>query len=157
VGTILGQANGTSVSNPNYFPVGQPYAGLAQTPGTGTGAASILRPRSVVLSGDRIYVSETDSNRVHMFDATTFAAEGELGQTSDTADTANANGVSTSSLATPEGLASDGTTLWVADSANHRVLGFGITSDPSTRHLLFWGKWPSSRMGSTSQASPRTA
>ncbi len=133
VGTrILGQANGTSVSNPNYFRIGQPYAGLAQTPGTGTATTSVLRPRSVVFAGDRMYVSETDSNRVHMFDATSLAPLGELGQTADSSNTPNASGVSASSLATPEGLASDGTHLWVADSANHRVLGYGNGTDPTT-------------------------
>lgn len=84
------------------------------------------------MTGGTLYVSESDSNRVHLFDATTLMPGGELGQSSDTAGGSNANGIGATSLATPFGLASDGSTLWVADSANNRVLGYDVTSRPST-------------------------
>jgi sugar lactone lactonase YvrE len=127
-GAFLGQATGTVVANPNYGLASR--TGIPTAPATTT--TSMLRPRAVVVAGDQIYVSETDSNRVHMFGATSLAPVGELGQTADTASTANSSGVTAASLATPEGLASDGTHLWVADSTNHRVLGYGLTTDPTT-------------------------
>ncbi len=129
---VVGQADGMTVSNPNYEVPGQPFVGFQVTPGAATAPGSVLRPRSAVMIGDQLYVSEMDSNRVHMFDATALTAKGELGQTADSASTANANGVTAASLATPEGLASDGAHLWVADSANHRVLGYSVTTDPTT-------------------------
>jgi sugar lactone lactonase YvrE len=127
-GAFLGQATGTAVANPNYGIASR--TGLPTAPTTTT--TSMLRPRAVVVAGDQLYVSETDSNRVHIFGATSLAPVGELGQTVDTANAPNAGGVTAASLATPEGVASDGTYLWVADSANHRVLGYGLTTDPTT-------------------------
>jgi hypothetical protein len=131
-GAFVGQPDGTTVTNANYVGTGQPYVGFPLTPGTGTATGSVLRPRSVVVSGDQLYISESDSNRVHMFSASTFAPVGELGQRADSSNTPNSNGASAASLETPRGLASDGTHLWVADSANNRVLGFGLATDPVT-------------------------
>lgn len=129
-GAFAGQSSGTSVANPNYFVAPGTAIGQAQT--VPTTATSVLRPRAVAVVGGTLYVSESDSNRVHMLDSTTLASLGELGQSADGVGTSNANGIGPSSLATPLGLASDGSTLWVADSANNRVVGYGVATTPST-------------------------
>jgi sugar lactone lactonase YvrE len=127
----IGQPSGTMVTNLNYkldtdVNAGEPNPIPAPT------AGSSLRPRGIALVGGTLYVTESDSNRVHFLDATSFVSVGQLGQSSDTAGSANANGIGASSLATPLGLASDGSTLWVADSANNRVLGYDVTTRPSS-------------------------
>jgi sugar lactone lactonase YvrE len=127
----VGQPSGSMVTNANYNMDTDPAAGEAR-PFAAPTAGSVLRPRGVALVGGTLYVSESDSNRVHMLDAASFMPLGELGQSSDTAGTSNGNGTSASSLATPLGVASDGSTLWVADSGNNRVVGYGVTSRPST-------------------------
>ncbi|HXN31332.1 MAG TPA: NHL repeat-containing protein, partial [Polyangiaceae bacterium] len=123
-------ASGSAVTNANYFLLTDTAVGQVQTPATTSG--SVLRPRAVAVVGGTLYVAESDSNRVHMLDAASFAPAGELGQRTDPSGSSNANGISGASLATPLGLASDGTTLWVADSGNHRVLGYGVATAPST-------------------------
>lgn len=126
---FLGQPNGTTVTNLNYAPLGSPNAGFQQKPPTTAG--SVLRPRGVALVGGEIYVSETDSHRVHRFDATTLVPAGVLGQVDPTSGVSNAGGVSAGSLAAPLGLASDGQELWVADANNHRLLGWPVELPPA--------------------------
>jgi NHL repeat len=128
---VLGQASGSSVTNAHYFldtetAVGQPRGPVATT------ATTVLGPRGIALVGTTLYVSESDSNRVHLFDAGSLAPLGELGQTADGNGVVNASGISASSLSAPLGIGSDGATLWVADSMNHRVLGYDVTATPST-------------------------
>jgi hypothetical protein len=129
-GAFVGQASGSAVANANYYLLTDTAVGQAQTPATTAG--SVLRPRSVAVAGGTLYVTESDSNRIHMLDASSFAPIGELGQRGDSAASSNANGIGGASLATPLGLATDGSTLWVADSANHRVLGYLVATTPST-------------------------
>jgi hypothetical protein len=127
---FIGQTSGTSVANPNYNVPPSPNVGLPTAPSTTTG--SVLRPRGVAVSGGQLFISESDSNRVHIFGATTLTPAGELGQASDTTSTANASGVNATSLSTPLGIAGDGSTLWIADSQNHRVLRFDVTGSLAT-------------------------
>jgi NHL repeat len=130
-GAFVGQANGTTVANPNYQPpAAATNVGFPTSNATTSG--SVLRPRGIAIAAGRLFVTETDSSRVHMFDATTYAPLGELGQSSDTAGTANAVGVNASSLASPLGVAATSSTLWVADSANNRLLGYDLTTAPAT-------------------------
>jgi hypothetical protein len=132
---FIGQANGTSVSNPNTQPMGGVAPGMPSNPSPGALASSLVHPRGVTVAGGVVYVSEIDTNRVHLFDATSLAPQGELGQTSDTLGTVNTNGVGAGSLDAPWGLASDAGHLWVADSANHRVLGYPSTPALATGAL----------------------
>jgi hypothetical protein len=128
-GAVLGQASFTSVSNSNYLlasAIGFPSGTQLTT------SSSILRPRAVVVAGTTLYVTEMDSNRTHMFDATSLTPLGELGQATDTVGTPNTNGVTSTSMSLPLGAASDGSNLWVADSGNHRVLAFGVGTTPTT-------------------------
>jgi sugar lactone lactonase YvrE len=127
----VGQPDGATVTNWNYNLDTQVNAGEPHYIASPT-AGSVLRPRAIAVGAGTMYVSESDSNRVHMFDATSLSALGELGQSSDTSGTSNANGIGATSLATPLGLAAGGSTLWVADSANNRVLGYDLTSRPTT-------------------------
>jgi sugar lactone lactonase YvrE len=132
VGAVIGQPDGTTLSNPNsQSPLtGTANPGIpAQQPATAT---SVVRPRSVAIASGRLYVSETASNRVHMFDAATLAPAGALGQPNDTSSAANLGGIGAASLSGPNGLATDGTTLFVADTDNHRVLGYAASPPPST-------------------------
>lgn len=129
---FVGQPNGNTVTNPNYNYPGPAYVGFPNTPGSSTGTNSVERPRSVTVVGAALYVSETDSNRVHVFNSSTLSPQGELGQSTDTGSTANAGGVTASSLSAPLGMATDGTSLWVADAANNRVLGYPVTTPPAT-------------------------
>ena len=92
----------------------------------------MLAPRGIAVSGTTLYVTEADSNRVHMFDAQSLAPLGELGQTTATGATANINGVTGGSLSGPLGVAAGGNTVWVADSNNNRVLAYDITAQPAT-------------------------
>ena len=131
-GAWVGQSNGTTVANLDYYLDTEASPGAPRSPAPSTTATSILRPRAVALAGGRLYVSESESSRVHMLDATSFMPLGELGQSADSSGAANAVGVTASSLASPLGVATDGSTLWVADAGNHRVLGFGVATAPTT-------------------------
>jgi NHL repeat len=129
---VVGQPSGTVVTNPNYELLTDVAVGYASNPPETTSSTSMLHPRAVALVGGRLYVSELDSNRVHIFDATLFTPYGELGQQADGAGTPNTDGVTAASLSAPQGLESDGTSLWVADSGNHRVLAWSIATPPTT-------------------------
>lgn len=127
---VIGQPDGSSITNLNYWEEGQTNVGVKRK--QPTTAASVLRPRSVVSVGNLIYVSETDSNRVHVFDGSggTYVHRAALGQLDDAGGAPNANGISAASLSAPLGLATSGTRLYAADSANHRVLGFDVPAVP---------------------------
>lgn len=124
---VLGQPDGSSVTNPNYYPAGSPNQGLALSSFI-TGAGTIVRPRSVAVFAGRLYVSELESNRVHVFDAGSRAHLAVLGQSDVTTGAANAGGIRAASLAAPQGLATDGSRLYVADSGNHRISIFDLSA-----------------------------
>lgn len=134
---VVGQANGTSVSNPNYFGEDTPSVGerLKQP----TTASSVLRPRGVTFIDDVLYVSEADSHRVHLFTPAQgggYAPAGLLGQASMSTGLLNEGGIGPASLAAPMGLAAYDHRLFVADSGNHRVLGFDVVGLPSAATRL---------------------
>ncbi len=126
----LGQPDGATVTNLNYYPGTSPAVGIPLLPPTS--AASVLRPLGVVATDSGVYVSERDSNRVHVFDPTTLAHVAVLGQATDTGATANGPGIGAGAVAEPSGLATDGTTLFAADAQNHRVLGWNVATAPAT-------------------------
>jgi hypothetical protein len=124
---VLGQSDGTTLSNPNYYPDSSVNSGSPLV--APTMETSIVRPRGIVLSGSTLFVSETGTHRVHMFEGNSgsYVHAGVIGQTAANLSTANAGGLSSSSLASPLGLSRLGTRLLIADSGNHRVLGFPAT------------------------------
>jgi sugar lactone lactonase YvrE len=126
----FGQANGTSVSAENFGLQGAYNSGAQVI--VPTSATTVLRPRGVAVVGSRLYISEADSQRVQAFDLATLAGQALLGQTDPTSAVPNANGIGAATLSAPAGLASDGQQLYVADSGNHRVLGWSVSTAPVT-------------------------
>jgi sugar lactone lactonase YvrE len=127
---FLGQTSGSSVTNATYYLSTEGAPGQPKGP-QATSATSVLAPRGLTVVGTTLYVTEVDSNRVHMFDTQSLAPVGELGQATATGMTANVNGVTGASLSGPLGIAAGGNTLWVADASNNRVLAYDITTVPA--------------------------
>ena len=87
----------------------------------------------VVDSSGRLWVADRDNHRVLRFDnasvkANDANADAVLGQATFVANAANRGGnVAANTLNLPTGIGVDGMgALWVADSANNRVLGYGF-------------------------------
>ena len=130
----LGQADGTSIANPN---VSGPSEFTAGSPVTAvTHASSVVRPRSAAVAAGRVFVSETGSNRVHVFDATTLAPLSVIGQPSVTGGAANNGGLGPQSLSLPLGLSTTTSSLYVADSENNRVLRFDLAAPSGATAVL---------------------
>lgn len=98
------------------------------TANAGGAAAGLSSPSSVCMSGGRLYVADTANHRVLIWNSLPTqngkAADVVLGQADFTATQANrgqgqAQG---GSLRSPAGVYSDGTSLWVSDTGNSRVL-----------------------------------
>lgn len=123
---FFGQPNGTTVSNLNYQNVGSTNEGYISV--VSPTASNVVRPRGLALSNGTLFVAEADTHRVHMFNASNGASQGVLGQANESSGTQNAGGTSSRALAGPWGMATDGTRLLVADSGNHRVLGFPLAN-----------------------------
>ncbi len=108
---ILGQASGSACSS------------------SSVGASTFQNPQGVWTDGTRVVVADTGNHRVLIW--TTFPTmDGQsaslwLGQTSVTSSTA---GSGASGMSSPSRVYSDGTSLFVSDSGNHRI--------------LFWKKFP---------------
>ncbi len=119
--TVLGQAD---------FVSGQPNRGGAPSLATLSGPAGVAV--ATVGGMARLVVADRDNHRVLLWptlpSANGMAASRVLGQSDGSTVTANAGGVSLSSLSGPTGVYSDGTRLAVADTENHRV--------------LLWNSWP---------------
>lgn len=136
--SVVGQVDGATIANPNYWWSDSPNVGQAQT--VAATASTLLRPRSVVRDENALYVSELDGNRVHVFRANGASWEplGQIGQPNATTNIPNSIGIGAGALSAPSGMAFDGRTLFVADDANHRVLGFSLAGAtvPVTASLL---------------------
>ncbi len=126
----IGQPDGSTLANLNYRPQSHPNVGLATFPATTS--ATVLRPRGVVATATALYVTEQDSNRVHVLDPANFSHLGVLGQLDGTGATANSGSIGAASLSEPAGIAVDANTLFVADTKNHRVLGYDAANVPQT-------------------------
>lgn len=134
----VGQADGSTIASSPYERNAY-LAGTAPQTAVMTGSSTVLRPRKALAVGGKLFVSELDSNRVHVFDGASFASLGALGQPDLVSAIPNSTGISAATLAEPTGIASDGTDLWVADTRNHRVLGYALgsatTGAPATKIL----------------------
>jgi sugar lactone lactonase YvrE len=111
-------ANADGVLGQSYFVSG----------GSGGGSNGMSGPIGVAVDASgRLWVGDTSNNRVLRFDSAAgkingAAADGVLGQTSFTG---NAPGTNANGMYNPQGVAIDGAgRLWVADSAQNRVLRF---------------------------------
>lgn len=128
----LGQSNltnGTSNSGPNTAPCG----GVA-----GRNACALSSPAGVFIEGTKLYVADSGNNRVLVWNTLPTTQQQPanlvLGQTSMTSGNAN-NGPNTvacgnvlgrnrCSLSAPQSIYSDGSSLFISDANNNRVLRF---------------------------------
>lgn len=108
--------------------------------GTEVGATTLYSPGGVAVVAGRLYVADTDNNRVLGFNAipTTNGPTPNfvLGQFNLNANIAQ---TSTSGLREPSGIASDGTGFLIADTGNNRVLYFDtlpITNNASAETVI---------------------
>lgn len=102
--------------------VGQPGPNSTEP---GTSATQMFQPSGVATDGTRLFVAEWGNNRVLIFNqipqTSGTAADVVIGQDSFTT---SAFGTSEKALRRPNGVATDGTRLFIADSLNNRVLIF---------------------------------
>ncbi len=106
--------------------LGQPQLTSATARGLYVQRGLFASPSGLAQLGSRLVVSDSDANRVLIFDRLPLDASAQaslvLGQPSFDTLTANSGGLGASSLSAPRAVASDGTALAIADSGNHRVL-----------------------------------
>ena len=113
--------NGTSGVAASWV-LGQPDLGTCVP---GTDANQLHAPHGLWSNGVLLAVADSNNNRVLIWnDVSTLAADGVpvslvIGQSSMTTATAGASAVA---MQTPYGVFSNGTSLFVSDSGNHRVL-----------------------------------
>jgi hypothetical protein len=113
---------------------GQPD--LATCNSDSTSATALSSPYAVAVDASgALFVSDGGNNRVLHFPHGSSTADVVYGQSSFTDNTANPAGVSASSLNFPQGIRLVGSTLYVADAGNERVLvfdsaGAGVAGDP---------------------------
>lgn len=134
---VIGQPDLGTVGNPNSFPDASVNAGLPHAPPPT--AESVLRPRGVAVVGNRVFVSERDSNRLHVFrrDGATYVSEALFGQSGATSGSPNAAaGVSGASLSAPEGVFSANGAVFVSDASNHRVLVLDAAAPVAAQKVL---------------------
>jgi hypothetical protein len=116
---------------------GQGTAGTAFTTATvATTSSGMSGPTSVsVDSSNNLYVADTGNNRVLSFTPATFTATHVFGQgTAGTAFTTKTVATTSSGMHTPTGIDLDSSNnLYVADSANNRVLFFPSAAYIATR------------------------
>lgn len=100
--------------------VGQPDF---TTSDPGTTATKMFQPAGVATDGTRLFIADYGNNRVLIYNqipqADGAAADVVIGQQSFTTNTF---GTSASTLRRPNGVATDGTRLYIADTSNNRVL-----------------------------------
>lgn len=116
------------------FALGQPDLYTTTANGGGLSAASLSGPTFVYSDGTRLFVADTNNNRVLVWSALPShsgqPASVVLGQPSFGANACNNGGVTDHTLCAPSAVHFDGTNLYVADTGNHRVLAW--TGVPST-------------------------
>ena len=103
-------------------------ADMSDNAALGAFSTTMSKPTGLVFdSSGRLYVADTGYNRVLRFDTPSGAmqngpaADCVFGQPSAVSSQA---GISNVKLASPSGVAADANWLWVADTGNHRVVGF---------------------------------
>ncbi len=122
--TTIPATNGTSAN----FEVGQvDFTGFNTNQGNGfPGPNSLDSPYGVWAGGGQLLISDTFNYRVLVFNtipsSNNASANEVIGQVSFTGQFANQSSPSASSLSSPDGVATDGTKLFVADTGNSRVL-----------------------------------
>lgn len=131
---VLGQPDFTSNVSPNWltgFNTGWPYADSLKS-----AAAETLRtPYGLAARAGELVVADSGNHRVVRYSApfaTGMAATTVLGQTAPDQRVVNATGLGPRGLDNPEGVAFRGAELLVADTSNHRLLGFADSDVEAT-------------------------
>lgn len=113
----------TSTQVPADVVVGQPDL---STVSEGCSATKLRRPESIAIVGGALLVADSDNHRVLVWNTIPItngvAADAVFGQPDFTTCSPNTGGLSETSLQYPSDLATNGTKLAVADTANNRVL-----------------------------------
>lgn len=116
----------TSNKTPADIVLGQPNGTSGSVNNGGRSASSLSSPSRLFVAGGRLFVTDSGNQRVLIWNTipTTNqqAADIVLGQPNMTSAGANNGGLSAQTLSGPKGIYSDGTSLYVADSTNHRIL-----------------------------------
>lgn len=115
-----------SASVPPDVVLGQPNLYASEVPASAT-ASTLNSPNGVCSDGTKLAVSDTNNNRVLIWNTIPTAsftpADVVLGQADFTSVAANRGGtVSAVTLRGPRGIHCSGSRLWVADASNNRVL-----------------------------------
>lgn len=109
--------------------LGQPNMSANLVNNGGIGAQSFNIPLSVVWDGKQFFVSEWSNNRVKVWNGwptvTNQPADYVIGQSGFGNSGCNAGGLR-NGLCTPNGMSSDGNTLYVADFSNNRVVAYDL-------------------------------
>lgn len=119
-------ANGT----PADVVIGQPDpASNVANQGGAPAANTLSSPTGVFFDGSTLYVADTGNNRVLLYFglpiSNNTAADVVVGQTSFSTGAVNQGGaVGAGTMSVPQGVYSDGTSLYVSDTGNNRVLVF---------------------------------
>ncbi len=108
--------------------VGQPDATTNTANNGGLGPNTLIDPEGVFYDETRLFVADTNNNRVLIFQslpvANNASADVVLGQPDMYSSTWNNGGRSARSLGNPHRVFSDETKLWIVDEGNHRILVF---------------------------------
>ncbi len=100
----------------------------------GLSADSLNRPTSVAVEAGGVYIVDNLNHRVLYYSGTSTTATRVYGQAgSFTIGTVNNGGRTANSINSPIGITVDASGVYVADSANHRVLYYAGTSTTATR------------------------
>ena len=123
---VLGQPDFVADVSPNWlggFNIGWPYTDSAKS----ASAESLRWPYGLAVRDGALAVADTGNHRVVVYAApyaSGMAADAVYGQPSFDARSASPDGVSARSVNAAEGVAFDGDRVLVADTLNHRILGF---------------------------------
>ncbi|MFN8446064.1 MAG: NHL repeat-containing protein [Caldilineaceae bacterium] len=109
--------------------IGQPDFTSNTANNGGVSAISLNAPTGLKMdAGNRLYVADSDNNRVLIFDRVQpdAIADAVIGQPDFTTNTANQGGISAATLHHPSGIATDALFMdaYIADAGNNRVLQF---------------------------------
>ncbi len=123
--TSNGQAADLAVGQPNLT------SGTSNK-GNSVSATTLFSPTAIATvstrAGTKIFLTDSGNNRILFWNnlpsADGQAADGVLCQPDFASTTLNNGGVSGQACSSPQGVASDGTKLFVGDSSNNRVLGW---------------------------------
>jgi sugar lactone lactonase YvrE len=94
---------------------------------SGLSSTSLFNPTGIAVDGTTIWVADTENNRTLKFNdpvGTDITADLVLGQPNFISNANNNLSVTASTLNKPQGIAVSGTTIWVADGSNNRLLQY---------------------------------